>query len=507
MMKSIWKLMLLSALTATGVFAKQPLPNIVYILADDMGVGDVAALNPGAKVKTPNIDGLVAGGMQFSDAHSASAVCTPTRYSLMTGRYSWRSEKKERVLHGYSRSLIKPDRDTVASLLKRNGYATAMIGKWHLGLNWMLKDGTRVSELDSNSSDIEPLVDFTKPFTGGPCDFGFDSWYGINASLDFPPYTWLVNDRASVLPTEQNPFKHDKTPAGKQRMMRGGLMAPGFDPSLLLKQLTERAVDYIGNVDSAKPFYFYMALNAPHTPVMPREEFLGKSGCGIYGDFIQEIDWTVGQVVAALKKKGLLKNTLVIFTADNGASRISFPVEFEEQYGHHSSAIYKGRKGSLNEGGHRVPFVAQWPAVIPAGSRSDVMCGLTDLYATCADLVGEKVAPNAGEDSYSMLPLFFQTPGKYKRTNAVHHDFGGRFAFRDGKWKLIPNKSPKKAALYDLEADVSETTNLHGKYPEVVEQLEKSLTEVVSNGRSTPGPKQQNDAPEWWPQLIWMDEK
>ena len=239
------------------------------------GGGGYRCLESRRKVKTPNLDGLVAAGMQFSDAHTASAVCTPTRYSLMTGRYNWRSEKKERVLHGYSRALIAPDRDTVASLLKRNGYATAMIGKWHLGLNWMLTDGTRVTELDSDSSAIEPLVDFTKPFTGGPCDLGFDSWYGINASLDFPPYTWLVNDRAGVLPSEQNSFKNDKTPAGKQRMMCGGVMAPGFDPALLLSQLTERAVEYIGSTDPAKPFFLYMPLNAPHTPVVPR---MGSSG-------------------------------------------------------------------------------------------------------------------------------------------------------------------------------------------------------------------------------------
>lgn len=489
---------------AVSTFAARP--NIVFILADDMGVGDVSALNPAAKLKTPNIDALVANGMRFLDAHTSSSVCTPTRYGLMTGRYSWRSELKKGVLQGYSRALLLPSHDTVALLLKRNGYQTAMIGKWHLGLNWKLKDGSTVTEL-KEPVGIEEQIDFTQPFRGGPVDLGFDYWYGINASLDFPPYAWLENDRVVDIPTEHRPFQGGKKEGKADLMMRGGLQVPGFQPEMILKGLTEKAADYIGKLKPAAPFFLYMPLNAPHTPVVPREGFKGRSQCGIYGDFVQEIDWSVGEVVAALKRAGLLENTLLIFTADNGASKSSFSLEQEQKFDHHPSGIYKGRKGSLDEGGHRVPFVAQWPAAIPAGSRSDVMCGLTDLYATCAELVGETVAPNAGEDSYSMLPLFFQTPEKYKRTNAVHHDFAGRFAFRDGKWKLIPNKNPKKAALYNLESDVSETTNLHGKYPEIVEQLEKSLTEVVNNGRSTPGAKQQNDGPEWWTQLIWMKQK
>jgi len=273
---------------------------------------------------------------------------------------------------------------------------------------------------------------------------------------------------------------------------------------MVLKGLTERAVDYIANAGASKPFFLYMPLTAPHTPVVPREGFLGKSGAGIYGDFVQEVDWSVGEVVEALKNRGMLENTLLFFTADNGASKISFPLKQEKKFDHHPSAIYKGRKGSLNEGGHRVPFIVHWPAVVSAGSRSDAMCGLTDLYATCADLLGVSVAPNAGEDSFSLLPLLSRQPEKYTRTNAVHHDFGGRFAFRDGKWKLIFGKKRDKFSLYDLEADVSETRNLYKEHPEVVAQLEAKLAEVVSNGRSTPGPNQKNDGPEWWEQLVWM---
>jgi len=480
-------------------------PNIVYILADDMGVGDVAAYNPGAKLKTPHLDALIAGGMSFSDAHTASSVCTPTRYSLLTGRYSWRSELKERVLDGYSRALIPASRDTVASLLKRNGYRTTMIGKWHLGLNWKLKDGSTVTEL-KGPQGIEEKIDFSPPFSGGPCDLGFDNWYGINASLDFPPYTWIENNRVVDAPTVKRPFQGGKNVGQPELMMRSGLQAPDFKPEMILKGLTEKTVAYIGQANGDDPFFLYLSLNAPHTPVVPREGFKGKSGCGIYGDFVEEIDWSVGQVIAALKRKGCLEKTLVIFTADNGASKASFPLEREVEYDHHPSGPYKGRKGSLSEGGHRVPFIAHWPKVIAPGSTSASMCNVTDLYATCADLLGVDVAPNAGEDSYSMLPLFRQHPQQYARTHAVHHDFAGRFAFREGKWKLITSKNKKQNKLYDLEADVSETHNLYSENPEVVAQLEETLTSVVNRGRSTPGLKQKNEGPKWWPQLVWMEQ-
>ncbi|VGO18597.1 sulfatase family protein [Pontiella sulfatireligans] len=505
-MKTVLKLMWVSALLATGVLAKEPLPNIVCILADDMGVGDIAALNPAAKVKTPNLDGLVASGMKFSDMHSSASICTPTRYSLLTGRYCWRSELKGNVLYGYSRALIAPGRDTAAALLKRNGYQTAMIGKWHLGLNWMLKDGSRVTELKAPEG-IEAQIDFSKPFTGGPCDLGFDSWFGINASLNLPPYVWMENDRVVEVPTERHVSNGLKTPEEKQVRMESGLQASGFDPSTVLKTLTERAVEHIDAADAESPFFLYLPLTAPHTPVVPRDEFRGTSDCGIYGDFVQEIDWSVGQVLDALEARGIAENTLVIFTADNGASKPAFPLKFEQVFDHHPSGIYRGRKASLYEGGHRVPFLVRWPEVVEAGSRCDVLCELTDFYATCAELVRAPAAPQVGEDSFSMLPLFFQTLEKYKRTQAVHHDFGGRFAFRDGRWKLIPSKNRSKAALYDLEADVSETANQYASNPEVVERLEARLTAVVANGRSTPGPKQENDGPAWWSQLVWMEQK
>ncbi len=476
-------------------------PNIVFILADDMGVGDVSGLNPEAKVSTPNLDKLIANGMHFTDAHTSSAVCTPTRYGLLTGRYNWRSELKAQVVNGYGKPLIAPDRDTVANLLKRNGYRTAMIGKWHLGLQWSTKDGSVIS--DWRPEGIEDIIDFAKPFRGGPVDHGFDWYYGINASLDFPPYTFLENDRVAQLPTEQRPFQGGKE--NKQIMMRGGLQSAGFRPEMVLKILTGKAVDYIQQQQRGTPFFLYLPLNSPHTPVVPREPFLGTSQCGIYGDFIHETDWAVGEVVKALKSAGLLEDTLLIFTADNGASKSSFSLEQEEQYDHHPSYLYKGRKSSLDEGGHRVPFIAYWPGSVEERSQCDTAFCLNDLYATCAALVGGQISDSAAEDSFNMLPLLQGRDGDYIRNGIVHHDFAGRFAYRSGKWKLQFHRLEDRTALYDMEADPYQKKNLYKDYPEVVKRLEAELTAIVQNGRSTPGPPQSNDGPQWWEQLVWIE--
>lgn len=504
MIKSIFVIITVFLNCFFFISAKSTPPNIVYILADDMGVGDVKCLNPEAKVKTPHIDGLAKNGMTFIDAHTSSAVCTPTRYGLMTGRYNWRSPLKNGVLQGYSSSLIPKGRDTVASLLKRNGYNTAMIGKSHLGFNWMLKTGGRLDVFKAEKT-IETNIDFTKEYTGGPCDWGFDYFYGVAASLDFPPYVMLENNKVTEVPTVLRPSQGGKKRNAPALMMRAGLQTKDFKPEMVLKKLTEMTTSYINSYRGRKPFFIYMPLTAPHTPVIPREEFLNSSKAGIYGDFIQEVDWSVGQVIEALKKKKLLKNTIIVFTADNGASKSSFTPEEEEQYNHHPSHIYNGRKGSLLEGGHRVPFLVQWPVGVKAGSQTTKACSLNDLYATCAEIVGEKIVPDAGEDSTSILPLLKGKAQDYKQTRFVHHDFGGRFAYRSGKWKLILSSVDERKALYDLEADVSERKNLYKESPEIVERLREELTDIIKNGRSTKGPVQKNDKPAWWKQLFWID--
>ena len=286
--------------------------------------------------------------------------------------------------------------------------------------------------------------------------------------------------------------------------MRSGLQSIDFAPEKVMIQLTDHVVQYIKDIKKDKPFFLYFALVAPHTPVCPSKDFRGTSKCGIYGDYIQELDWSVGRVVKALKTKGIFKNTLLIFTADNGASKASFSEEDEKKFGHNPSGIYRGRKGCLYEGGHRVPFIACWPNKIKPASKCTVPCCLNDFYATCAAITGSKTADDAGVDSYSLLPLFSGNTKGYTRTDIVHHDYAGRFAIRSGKWKLILSKNKNNNALYNIDTDLSETKNLMRENPEITENLKRKLTHIIQNGRSNPGPKQKNDGEQHWKQLFWI---
>ncbi|WP_068546490.1 sulfatase family protein [Thalassotalea crassostreae] len=482
--------------------AKQQ-PNVVFILADDMGVGDVSLFNKDAKVNTTNLDKIASNGMYFSDAHSTSAVCTPTRYSLLTGRYHWRTEMKGRVIDGYGKALIKPNRATVARLLQDNNYKTAMFGKWHLGLNWQLTNGKKITEY--RPKDIEPFIDFSKPFTGGPVEHGFDYFYGINASLDFPPYTWIENNKVIETPTILMPYKgpkkSDKTIPW---LHRKGLRSSGFDAALVMQHMTEKTVDYIAKQDSKQPFFIYMPLTAPHTPVIPRKEFLGSSNAGIYGDFVHEVDWAVGEVYQALKKQGLLENTIIVFTADNGAAKVAFSLADQEKYQHKPSYIYKGSKASVDEGGHRVPFIVHWPEKIAATGQSSSLIELTDTYATLADLLGVNLAENAAEDSISFLPQLLDVGHKGNRSQAVHTGFSGHFAFRSGDWKLKLSKNTKQQELYNLANDIAETNNVIAKNPEVAKRLQDEFSKIILDGRLTPGKPQKNDGEQRWSQAYWL---
>jgi arylsulfatase A len=491
-------------------------PNIVFIMADDMGIGDISALNDQSKIQTPNLDRLIGQGMNFTDAHTASAVCTPTRYGVLTGRYPWRSELKNGVLNGYSKALIAPELDTVPKLLKRAGYSTAMTGKWHLGFNWSFKEGIdAVHELKPDSTILENQVDYTKPFSGGPVDCGFDYFYGMVASPGMSPYTFLENNRVAALPTERQAWfgPRDNFPAGKKKdyerkaqMLRPGLKAPGFSSSQVMLRYTEKAVDYIKQQAVSKPFFLYVPYASPHTPVFPRAPFAGTSQAGIYGDFVQELDWSVGQIFQALEDQGVSKNTIVIFTADNGHAPGSFPMEFKEKFGHDPERGLNGHKANLLEGGHRVPFIVRWPARVKAASQCDATICLNDLYATCAALTGQKKRINQGVDSYDMLDLLLG--GKaYSRPNSVYGDYGGKFAIRKGDWKLILDPAPNKRQLFNLKDDLNETQN-KAKNPEfksMVDELMDEITRVVRNGRTTAGPQLENDGSPHWKQLYWME--
>ena len=463
------------------------LPNIVYILADDMGYGDVSAINENAAWKTINMDKLATAGMVFTDAHSGSAVCTPTRYGVLTGRYSWRSRLKSGVLWSWDDALIEEDRITVGSFLQNYGYHTACVGKWHLGLGWQYSD---------ENSDS---VDFSKPVLNGPVTRGFDYFYGITASLDIPPYVYIENNRSTTVPAE---FTENKTKYG---WWRKGLTGSDFDHEQVLPHLTEKVVSFIGrHIDERgeKPFFLYFALPAPHTPILPTEEFQGRSGTNPYGDFVLQVDHTVGQVMNALEHHGIEDNTLFILTSDNGCSPQAGYDELAE-FGHNPSYIFRGHKADIYEGGHRMPFIVRWPAKVKAGTISDQIICLTDLMATCAAIVGDTLPDSAGEDSYNILPVLLGEDIEPVREAIVHHSINGSFAIRKGSWKLImcPGSGgwsypvPKEAQemnlppvqLYNLEKDNVEQNNVYDQYPGVVEELKSLLEEYIRTGRSTPG--------------------
>jgi len=475
------------------------LPNIVYILADDMGYGDVSAINENAAWKTINMDRLATAGMVFTDAHSGSAVCTPTRYGVLTGRYSWRSRLKSGVLWSWDNALIEEDRITVGSLLQNYGYYTACVGKWHLGLGWQYSD----EDPDS--------IDFSKPVLNGPVTRGFDYFYGITASLDIPPYVYIENDCSTTVPDE---YTESKTKYG---WWRKGLTGSDFDHEQVLPHLTEKAVSFINrHIDEKgdKPFFLYFALPAPHTPILPTEEFQGRSDTNPYGDFVLQVDNTVGQVMNVLERRGIEDNTLFILTSDNGCSPAAQYDELEK-FGHDPSYVFRGHKADIYEGGHRIPFIVRWPANVKAGTVSDQTICLTDLMATCAAIVGYTLKESAGEDSYNILPVLLGEDNESIREATVHHSANGSFAIRKGKWKLImcPGSGgwsypvPKEAKemnlpavqLYNLENDIVEQNNVYDQYPGVVEELKNLLEEYIRTGRSTPGESQEYVKKEGWP--------
>ncbi|MEF8846038.1 MAG: arylsulfatase [Bacteroidales bacterium] len=463
-------------------------PNIVYILADDLGYGDISYLNDSSKIQTSNIDKLAEEGMSFTDANSASAVSTPTRYGILTGRYSWRTRLKSGVLWGTDKPLIDSETMTVASLLNDQGYNTACIGKWHLGLDWVQDDSGR--------------VDFSKPIENGPLALGFQYFYGISSSLDIPPYVYIENDR--VTSTSIDTIRENE---GKG-FWRKGPIAENFKHKKVLPELTDKAVDYINRQSQDKPFFLYFPLPAPHTPILPTEPFQGKTNTNAYGDFVLMVDHVVGQVMDALESKGLKGNTLIVFTSDNGCSPRA---DFEElaEVGHDPSYRFRGHKADIYEGGHRIPFIARWPGHIEEGSTSDETICLNDLLATCADMMNDTLPDTAGEDSYSILPVLlgqeYQSP---IREATVHHSVNGSFAIRQGKWKLIfcpgsggwSDPRPEKAGemdipslqLYNLEKDIDESNNVVSEHPRLVDKLTDLMDQYIEQGRSTPGTKQQN---------------
>lgn len=485
-------------------------PNIIYILADDLGYGDVKCFNPKGKIETPNLDNMAANGLKFTEAHTSSAVCTPTRYGILTGRYNWRSKLKRHVLSGYGKALIKQERITVAEMLKTQGYETAFIGKWHLGWDWAI---VKEDVLNRNNLNSKPKVDFSLPVQNGPITHGFDYSFGFCGSLDMPPYVYVENDMPTMVPTKTTVSIDEKG------FWRKGPTSDDFIHANILQDLTDKAVDYINQkANTDAPFFLYFPLPAPHTPILPTTEFLGKSNTNMYGDFVLQVDDVVGQIRETLKNQGISENTLLVFTSDNGCSPRA---DFEElaSVGHNPSYIFRGTKADIYEGGHHVPFIIEWPKNGLKNSSTDKIICTTDFFATCAELSGYQIKDTEAEDSYSMLPLITGKNDVDIREYTVHHSVRGFFAIRQGDWKLCVSPgsggwsypSPRDIEknkldlpamqLFNLRDDIGETKNLIAENPEKAAELKAALKKIILDGRSTFGANQENDGMENWKEI------
>ena len=491
-----------------------PLPNIIIILADDLGYGDISIYDKNNKINTINIDRLALGGMRFTDAHTPSSVCTPTRYGLLTGRYNWRAKLKRGVLNGKSKALIPNSRTTIASLLQNKGYNTAFIGKWHLGWDWALKNEAKVDKDKTDFSNI----DFTKEVKNTPNDLGFGYSYGHCGSLDMAPYVYVENGKITEVPDTVT------VNDGKYSRWRKGPTSKDFVHDDVTPNFVRRSIQYIDEYSKkSKPFLLYLPLPSPHKPILPTKEWEGKSGLNPYGDFMLMIDNYVGQLLNSIEKAGINDNTIIIFTSDNGTSPGANIKELKRK-GHSPNSIYRGHKADIYEGGHRVPFIVKWPKEIKKGSVSDETICLTDLMATFAEITDYDLKANEGEDSFSLLPILknntFTSP---LREATVHHSILGNFAIRKGDWKLImcPGSGgwslpgPKdpttleglpKVQLYNLSNDPEETINLESAEPDKLAELKLLLSKYITEGRSTPGTIQENDTINFkWHQIDFID--
>lgn len=471
-------ILLIGCLISTGRSASKP--NIVFILADDMGYGDPKCFNPESKCATPGIDRLAAEGMRFTDAHAAGSVCIPSRYGLLTGRYPFRAG----AMNPDQRALIERERTTIASILRTQGYATAMIGKWHEGF------------------DGGDKFDYAKPLRGGPVDHGFDSFFGQHASLDIPPYFFISDDRCVAMPGGHIDEHHspDWSPI-QGAFWRAGPIAPDLKLEDVLPTYTRKAVEYLDarrKAAEGKPFFLYLALTGPHTPWLPMEQFRAKSQGNLYTEFVEQVDDSVGQVLAALDRDGYAKNTLVFFASDNGP--VWYP-EDVKKYSHSAMGPLRGMKGDAWEAGHREPFIARWPGKVPAGTTSTALVDFTDLLATFADMTGATLPQAAGEDSFSFLPqLLGQGDAKPARQEMALFT-AGQICLRQGDWELIPflgsggfskptRVKPKAGEptgqLYNLATDLGETTNVYAQHPDLVSEMTARIAQIRERGRSRP---------------------
>lgn len=485
-------------------------PNIVVVLADDLGYGDLHCYNPQrGKIPTPNLDRLASQGMRFTDAHSSSGVCSPSRYTLLTGRYHWRTRLQTAIVDVFGEPLIAPDRLTIASLARQRGYRTAAIGKWHLGWDWPIEPSQRpFIQGVSQPGKVEdaPLATaehravwrevFSKPIGGGPTTRGFDHYFGTDVP-NWPPYCFIEDDRTVGIPTQFLPSENFQHHLATLQ----GPAIEGWKLNEILPALADRAVAFImESAKSTEPFLLYLPLTSPHTPLAVNEPWRGKSGLNTYADFVMETDAAVGRVLEAIDKSGAAERTLVVFTSDNGYAPYIGVADLEGK-GHYPSGPLRGYKGDAWEGGHRVPFVVRWPGVVQSGSVCHQLVHHADLMATLAEILNVKLPDNAAEDSFSLLPLL-RGEDRAVREHAVSCAVNGMPALRSGPWKLIlgpggggflRGHETQGVQLYNLAEDLGETNNLAAKEPGRVAAMQALMEELIGNGRSTPGAKQKND--------------
>jgi arylsulfatase A len=483
-------------------------PNIIIILADDMGYGDVSALNAKSRIHTPALDKLAKEGISFTNAHSSASVCTPSRYGLLTGRYGFRSKTAAYGIGGFDQPVIEEERETLASILKKSGYATAVIGKWHLGLEWQTKDGLP-AKLDQKTGYSN--VDFSKKINIGPNSFGFDYSFIHPASLDIPPYVFLRNhkviDPDVVLTTSVYPVRKESTLYAwdkkhtdslavyweKGVWWRQGEMSKSFRIETCQTTIVQEGIAFIDSQvskNSAQPFFLYLPLTGPHTPWMPGAKFEGKSDIGLYGDFVMEIDDIVAQIKKTLIRNKIDGNTLIVFASDNGAYWPEEEIKLQE---HDSNSGTRGQKGDVWDGGHRIPLIMSWPEVIPGNAQYSHLLSLTDFFATLSDLLGLASSENQGRDSESFSHVLRAVWDKPHRNAMVHHSSGNLYGIRVGDWKFIeglgsggftvptfltPEIGGPNGQLYQISSDSREQENLFLNFPDKVYELQDLLNKV-----------------------------
>ena len=479
---------------ATGTIASEKdRPNIVIIYADDMGYGDLNVENRKSKIPTPNLDKLSQEGMRFADAHSSSGICTPSRYALLTGRHHWR--KFHGIVGPFGGSVFSKGRLTLPEMLQKEGYTTACIGKWHLGMDWnaIKKPGAKMKSVPDTDPRRQRILkaygpedfDWSKSIPDGPTAHGFDYYFG-DGTINFPPYCLMENDRVIETPTVM--FKVKKAPPEGSAESRPGPAVPDYDQQALLPKLAEKAVEWIGKQKgTGRPFFLYFALNAPHAPIFPADEFRGKSKAGPYGDFVAQVDWTTGRVLEALKKNGFAKNTVVVFTSDNGPE--FYMKARRKKYDHCSAGEFRGMKRDILEGGHHIPFLVYWPGVTKPKTVSNALVGQVDLMATFADYLGCKLPKGQAEDSFSILPVL-EGKTDHLRNTLVHNTYKAAYALRQGDWVYLSdldyNGRSGQPGLFNLKDDIGQQKNLIEKYPEKVEAMKRLLKKIRESGYDRP---------------------